>query len=142
MASLSSTDHTGSAQPTAPPDASRRQANQAAFSRDLEFLSSLANPYYLNHLAQSDVLSSPSFKRYLKHLDYFRHPKYVKYLQYPQALHFLDLLQNEEEFRLACRDPAFAGEVMAKQIGHWATWRDPENGAGEGVGDEKEDGNP
>lgn len=112
-------------------DEQRRQANQAAFSRDLEFLSSLANPYYLNHLALSGALSSPSFKRYLKYLDYFRHPKYVKYLHYPQALHFLDLLQNEEEFRLACRDPAFAGEVMAKQIGHWATWRDPENAAGQ-----------
>ena len=95
-------------------DAQARQDNQAAFSRDLEFLSSLANPYYLNHLALSGVLSSPSFLRYLKHLDYFRHPKYVKYLQYPQALHFLDLLQSEEEFRLACRDPAFVGEVMTK----------------------------
>lgn len=107
-----------------PPDSALRQANQTSFSRDLEFLSSLANPYYLNHLALSGVLSSPAFKRYLKYLDYFRHPKYVKYLQYPQALHFLDLLQNEEEFRLALRDPGFVGEIMAKQIGHWATWRD------------------
>ncbi|CBQ69913.1 related to mediator complex subunit soh1 [Sporisorium reilianum SRZ2] len=116
---------------SAPADEQRRAANQAAFSRDLEFLSSLANPYYLNHLALSGVLSSAAFRRYLKHLDYFRHPRYVKYLQYPQALHFLDLLQNEEEFRLACRDPAFVGEVMAKQVGHWATWRDPENAAAE-----------
>lgn len=109
-------------------DAQARQDNQAAFSRDLEFLSSLANPYYLNHLALSGVLSSPSFLRYLKHLDYFRHPKYVKYLQYPQALHFLDLLQSEEEFRLACRDPAFVGEIMSKQIAHWASWRSTEAG--------------
>lgn len=110
-------------------EAQLRQDNQNAFSRDLEFLSSLANPYYLNHLALSGVLSSPAFLRYLKHLDYFRHPKFVKYLQYPQALHFLDLLQSEEEFRLACRDPAFVGEVMQRQIGHWATWRNPEAGA-------------
>lgn len=119
-----------------PQDAALRQANQSAFSRDLEFLSSLANPYYLNHLALSGVLSSPAFKRYLKYLDYFRHPKYVKYLQYPQALHFLDLLQNEEEFRLALRDPGFVGEVMAKQIGHWATWRDTEEEKEEGEGEE------
>ncbi|CDU22507.1 related to mediator complex subunit soh1 [Sporisorium scitamineum] len=125
---------------SAPQDEQRRQANQAAFSRDLEFLSSLANSYYLNHLALSGVLSSAAFKRYLKYLDYFRHPRYVKYLQYPQALHFLDLLQNEEEFRLACRDPAFVGEVMAKQVGHWATWRDPENGANEQEAVEAGDG--
>ncbi|SAM85977.1 related to mediator complex subunit soh1 [Ustilago bromivora] len=117
-----------------PPDAALRQQNQTSFSRDLEFLSSLANPYYLNHLAQSGVLSSPAFKRYLKYLDYFRHPKYVKYLQYPQALHFLDLLQNEEEFRMALRDPGFVGEVMAKQIGHWATWRDTEEKEEDGEG--------
>ncbi|UTT88664.1 hypothetical protein NDA17_004371 [Ustilago hordei] len=115
-------------------DAALRQQNQTSFSRDLEFLSSLANPYYLNHLAQSGVLSSPAFKRYLKYLDYFRNPKYVKYLQYPQALHFLDLLQNEEEFRMALRDPGFVGEVMAKQIGHWATWRDTEEKEEDGEG--------
>jgi mediator of RNA polymerase II transcription subunit 31 len=114
--------------PASTEDAQLRAENQAAFSRDLEFLSSLANPYYLNHLALSNVLSSAAFQRYLKYLDYFRHPRYVKYLQYPQALHFLDLLQNEDEFRLACRDPAFVGEVMAKQVAHWATWRDPEAG--------------
>ncbi|TKY88155.1 hypothetical protein EX895_002865 [Sporisorium graminicola] len=125
---------------SAPADEQRRTANQAAFSRDLEFLSSLANPYYLNHLALTGVFSSAAFKRYLKYLDYFRHPRYVKYLQYPQALHFLDLLQNEEEFRLACRDPAFVGEVMAKQVGHWATWRDPENGPAEQDAQEAADG--
>ncbi|EST08310.1 Mediator complex, subunit Med31 [Kalmanozyma brasiliensis GHG001] len=108
-----------------------RTANQTTFSRDLEFLSSLANPYYLNHLALSGVLSSPSFLRYLRYLDYFRHPRYVRYLQYPQALHFLDLLQREEEFRIACRDAGFVGEVMARQVGHWATWRDPEGQTGE-----------
>lgn len=126
---------TTNAAPTDATNDTQRQENQARFSRDLEFLSSLANPYYLNHLALSGVLSSPAFQRYLKYLDYFRHPRYVKYLQYPQALHFLDLLQSEEEFRLACRDPAFVGEVMAKQVGHWATWRDPErdqDGAEEG----------
>ena len=126
---------TTNAAPTDAPNDTQRQENQARFSRDLEFLSSLANPYYLNHLALSGVLSSPAFQRYLKYLDYFRHPRYVKYLQYPQALHFLDLIQSEEEFRLACRDPAFVGEVMAKQVGHWATWRDPERdqeGAEEG----------
>ncbi|GAC75543.1 transcriptional regulator SOH1 [Moesziomyces antarcticus T-34] len=129
---------TTEADPTAAPagnvgasemDAKLRQENQAAFSRDLEFVSSLANPFYLNHLALSGVLASPSFLRYLKHLDYFRHPRYVKYLQYPHALHMLDLLQSEPDFRLACRDPAFVGEVMAKQVAHWATWRDPDANA-------------
>ncbi|SNX86676.1 probable Mediator of RNA polymerase II transcription subunit 31 [Melanopsichium pennsylvanicum] len=124
-----------------PDESKTRQENQTKFSRDLEFLSSLANPYYLNHLALSGVLSSPAFLRYLKYLDYFRHPQYVKYLQYPQALHFLDLLQNEEEFRLALRDAGFVGEVMSRQVAHWATWRDPEaltnadEDAGEGEGE-------
>lgn len=105
-----------------PSQEAQRQSNQLTFSRDLEFLSSLANPYYVNNLAVQGVLSSPAFLRYLKHLNYFRHPKYVKYLQYPQALYFLDLLQTEPEFRLACADVGFVNELMARQVGHWATW--------------------
>ncbi|PWN54141.1 SOH1-domain-containing protein [Violaceomyces palustris] len=112
-------------QPTPPPQqASLRQSNQSNFSRDLEFLSSLANPFYLNSLALQGHLEDPSFLRYLRHLNYFRHPSYAKFLLYPQALHFLELLQYPE-FRQIVRDPVWANDTASKQIAHWATWREP-----------------
>ena len=69
-----------------------RVANQQRFSRDLEFLSALSNPYYLHQLSQQGYFDDPAFLNYLEYLEYFRAPQYVKYLTYPQALHFLCLL--------------------------------------------------
>ncbi|WFD31796.1 hypothetical protein MSPP1_002835 [Malassezia sp. CBS 17886] len=86
-------------------DTALRAANQHRFSVDLEFLSALSNPFYLHQLSQQGYLDDPAFLRYLRRLDYFRTPAYAKYLTYPQALHFLDLLQNAE-FRSAVADTA------------------------------------
>lgn len=99
-----------------------RSANQQRFSRDLEFLSALCNPFYLHQLSQQGYLDDPDFLRYLAYLDYFRAPQYVQYLTYPQALHFLDLLKHAE-FRSAVGDTAWPHDTAAKQIAHWATWR-------------------
>ncbi|KAN0062923.1 suppressor of hpr1 [Thecaphora frezii] len=107
-----------------PPHPTLRTHNATTFSRDLEFLSSLANPFYLHSLASEGHLSRPSFLLYLQHLNYFRHPRYVKYLQYPHALHMLHLLQYQE-FRDALKDHAWANEVANRQARHWATWRQP-----------------
>lgn len=96
--------------------------NQTVFSRDLEFLSSLANPFYLNSLAAQGVLSDPAFLRYLEHLRYFKHPRYARYLQYPHALHLLELLIEHPEFRAVCANAAWANDTAAKQVAHWATW--------------------
>lgn len=49
-----------------------RQANQERFELELEFVQSLANPFYLQTLAQQNVLSKPTFVRYLKYLMYWK----------------------------------------------------------------------
>ena len=99
-----------------------RVANQQRFSRDLEFLSALSNPYYLHQLSQQGYFDDPAFLNYLEYLEYFRAPQYVKYLTYPQALYFLDLLKHEE-FRSAVADSAWPHDTAARQMAHWTTWR-------------------
>lgn len=99
-----------------------RVANQQRFSRDLEFLSALSNPYYLHQLSQQGYFDDPAFLNYLEYLEYFRAPQYVKYLTYPQALYFLDLLKYEE-FRSAIADSAWPHDTAARQMAHWTTWR-------------------
>lgn len=42
----------------------------------------LANPQYLNFLAQQKTLDKPEFVAYLAYLQYFTEPKYAKFLQY------------------------------------------------------------
>ena len=42
----------------------------------------LANPVYLNFLAQQKTLDRPDFVAYLAYLQYFKDPKYAKFLQY------------------------------------------------------------
>ena len=41
----------------------------------------LANPAYLNYLAQEKMLDRPDFVAYLGYLQYFKEPKYSKFLQ-------------------------------------------------------------
>ncbi|WFD00039.1 suppressor of hpr1 [Malassezia yamatoensis] len=107
--------------PTKGEEESFRQQNQQRFSRDLEFLSAVCNPFYLHQLSQQGYLDNPNFLRYLNYLNYFREPRYVQYLPYPQALYFLDLLTHAE-FRMAVADTAWPHDTAAKQIAHWATW--------------------
>ncbi|KAL8825184.1 MAG: hypothetical protein Q9170_007895 [Blastenia crenularia] len=66
------------------------------FELELEFVQSLANPYYLNHLASQKLLQDPNFIEYLKYLLYFTQAEYTKYLFYPgPTLKALELLQQE-----------------------------------------------
>ncbi|XP_073828017.1 mediator complex subunit 31 isoform X2 [Musca autumnalis] len=62
---------------------------------ELEFVQCLANPNYLNFLAQRGYFKDPAFINYLKYLQYWKEPEYAKYLMYPMCLYFLDLLQYE-----------------------------------------------
>ena len=41
----------------------------------------LANPDYLNFLAQQKMYEKPEFVAYLGYLQYFKEPKYAKFLQ-------------------------------------------------------------
>jgi hypothetical protein len=46
----------------------------------------LANPVYLNYLAQQKTFDKPEFVAYLGYLQYFKEPKYAKFLQYVTCL--------------------------------------------------------
>ncbi|KAL5274589.1 MED31 family protein [Megaselia abdita] len=65
------------------------------FQIELEFVQCLANPNYLNFLAQRGFFKDTSFINYIKYLQYWKEPEYVKFLMYPMCLYFLDLLQYE-----------------------------------------------
>ncbi|KZL80799.1 mediator of rna polymerase ii transcription subunit 31 [Colletotrichum incanum] len=62
-----------------------------------QFVQSLANPLYLNHLATQKLLTRPDFVAYLAYLQYWTRPPYLKYLMYPgPTLKHLELLQQEQ----------------------------------------------
>ena len=57
-----------------------RQANRERFELELEFVQALANPFYLQTLAQQNVLSKPSFINYLKYLMYWKEKEYARFV--------------------------------------------------------------
>lgn len=66
------------------------------FQIELEFVQSLANPNYLNYLAQRGYFKQPTFLNYLRYLMYWKEPEYCKHLVYPQCLRLLEMLQHEK----------------------------------------------
>lgn len=62
------------------------------FRLELEFLCCLANPAYLQWLAQQPYFHSDQFKAYLSYLTYFKRLPYVSFVPYPNALLVLDWL--------------------------------------------------
>lgn len=101
-----------------PMDAQTESPTKASprFEIELEFVSALANPYYLQYLSvtypnlfvqqetsqstksSNDNSEAACFVRYLKYLlDYWRKPEYVQYLTHPAAtIRNLELLQIEQ----------------------------------------------
>ncbi|GAA6036711.1 hypothetical protein JCM8097_003441 [Rhodosporidiobolus ruineniae] len=113
------------------PTPQQREANRIRFETELEFVSALANPFYLQSLAQQGLFDSEPFLNYLTYLLYFRQLRYARFLQYPQTLHHLQLLTAPgsagESFRKALKEqPLVAQELAGKQIAHWASWRERE----------------
>lgn len=88
------------------------------FQVELEFVQCLANPHYLNFLAQRGYFKEQSFINYMKYLLYWKKPEYAKFLKYPQCLHFLELLQYEH-FQRELVNPACAKFIDEQQILHW-----------------------
>ncbi|ELU07001.1 hypothetical protein CAPTEDRAFT_19520 [Capitella teleta] len=88
------------------------------FQVELEFVQCLANPRYLNFLAQRGYFKEQSFINYLKYLLYWKDPDYAKYLKYPQCLHFLELLQYES-FRKEIMNYQCAKFIDDQQLLHW-----------------------
>ncbi|GAA5981367.1 hypothetical protein JCM5350_004381 [Sporobolomyces pararoseus] len=121
---------------TTAPTPQEREENRARFETEVEFVQCLANPFYLQHLAQQGLFDSEPFLNYLNYLTYFRSPKYSRFLQYPQCLHHLSLLtatgETGKSFRTALKEqPLMAQELAGKQVAHWAGWREREGGSGQ-----------
>ncbi|KAI8472065.1 MAG: SOH1-domain-containing protein [Monoraphidium minutum] len=96
--------------------------DRTRFVVELEFLQCLANPFYLNWLAQNRYLEDPAFLHYLKYLDYWRQPAYAKYIKFPHCLLLLDLLLTEQ-FRKSIAVAQVADDIHTQQFYHWQHYR-------------------
>ncbi|XP_078740733.1 mediator of RNA polymerase II transcription subunit 31 isoform X1 [Lampetra fluviatilis] len=88
------------------------------FQVELEMVQCLANPYYLNFLAQRGYFKERVFINYLKYLLYWKEPTYAKFLKYPQALHMLELLQYEH-LRKELATAQCSKFLDEQQLLHW-----------------------
>lgn len=125
-----------------PESSDPRVANRARFELELEFVQSLANPFYLHSLAQQGILNQPAFINFLKYLQYWKEKEYAQFLQsalrpccsvsfrsmmlkfatrYPHALHHLELLQYPQ-FRSEIGKDEWREYLNQKQFDHWRTW--------------------
>ena len=86
------------------------------FELELEFVTMLSSPLYLNHLASLKLLQAPDFRAYLSYLRYWTRPEYVKYLSYPgPTIRALELLQ-EERFRTEILSPEVVSMLMQEGV--------------------------
>uniref|UniRef100_A0A061RNL9 Mediator of RNA polymerase II transcription subunit 31 n=1 Tax=Tetraselmis sp. GSL018 TaxID=582737 RepID=A0A061RNL9_9CHLO len=97
-------------------------SDRERFLIELEFVQGLSNPHYLNWLAQHKYFDDHAFISYLKYLRYWKQPAYRKFIVYPQALFFLDLLQNES-FRQAIAKSSVRELVHRQQLFFWQHYR-------------------
>ncbi|KAL1115546.1 hypothetical protein AAG570_007575 [Ranatra chinensis] len=88
------------------------------FQVELEFVQCLANPNYLNFLAQRGYFKDQAFVNYLKYLLYWKEPQYAHYLKYPMCLYFLDQLQYEH-FRRELANAQCAKFIDDQQVLLW-----------------------
>lgn len=88
------------------------------FTLELEFVSALANPRYVHHLAANGTLRDPAFIAYLDYLSYWERPEYARYVLYPHALRFRRELMREE-FRAAMENPRTRERVFQEQFECW-----------------------
>lgn len=116
----------------APPDEPTGEPKYGGFTRfeiELEFVQSLANPHYLNHLAAQKLLQQPAFVEYLKYLQYWSRPPYVKYLAYPgPTLRNLELLQ-QEQFRKDIISPNLVQMMVTEGVKAAVDWHQEEKEA-------------
>ncbi|KAI8824403.1 mediator of RNA polymerase II transcription subunit 31-like protein [Fimicolochytrium jonesii] len=98
------------------------EAARLRFQLELEFVQCLANPQYLQFLAQRQYFANPSFLNYLAYLRYWQEPPYSKYITYPYSLYMLDLLQHAA-FREACASADTMRFLHEKEYWHYRTYR-------------------
>lgn len=94
------------------------EGQKMRFQIELEFVQCLANPNYLNFLAQRGVFKEQTMINYLKYLLYWKEPEYAKYLKYPQCLFMLELLQSEH-FRKELMNSQCTKFIDDQQLLHW-----------------------
>ncbi|KAM0356135.1 hypothetical protein ACHAPU_000530 [Fusarium lateritium] len=126
MATESSQDVSMGSPPPAPAQEDQEQepkyGGYSRFEIELEFVQSLANPAYLNHLASQKLLSQPAFVAYLAYLQYWSKPPYLKYLTYPgPTLRHLELLQ-QETFRQQIISPNVVMALMDEGMKASVDW--------------------
>uniref|UniRef100_A0A1I7W221 tRNA:m(4)X modification enzyme TRM13 n=1 Tax=Loa loa TaxID=7209 RepID=A0A1I7W221_LOALO len=98
------------------PETSEEQKKR--FEIECEFVQALANPHYLNFLAQRGYFKEQYFINYLKYLLYWKRPEYARALKYPQCLHFLEAVQSSA-FREAITCTANAKFIEEQQLLQW-----------------------
>ncbi|CAG9536706.1 unnamed protein product [Cercopithifilaria johnstoni] len=98
------------------PETSEEQKKR--FEIECEFVQALANPHYLNFLAQRGYFKESCFINYLKYLLYWKRPEYARALKYPQCLHFLEAVQSSA-FREAITCTANAKFIEEQQLLQW-----------------------
>ncbi|EYC41236.1 hypothetical protein Y032_0576g217 [Ancylostoma ceylanicum] len=67
-----------------PPEEQRRR-----FEIECEFVQALANPHYVNFLAQRGFLKEQHFINYLKYLLYWKQPEYARFCRFLEKFIFL-----------------------------------------------------
>lgn len=85
---------------------------------ELEFVQSLANTQYLMYLSQQGCFKDETFLNYLNYLNYWKDPQYSKFLVYPDCLHILTLLQNEN-FRIQLLNQNFTSILYNDMVDYW-----------------------
>jgi mediator of RNA polymerase II transcription subunit 31 len=70
-----------------------RASNREKFELELEFVQSLANPYYLHNLAQRNILDQPAFINYLEYLTYWKEKDYARFIRFVHNLRAFTTLQ-------------------------------------------------
>lgn len=84
---------------TSTPEAVETFAGASRFELELEFVSSLANPFYMQHLASQKFFDDPAFLAYIDYLAYWSSPDYSKYLPYPGPTLMALQLLRQDRFR-------------------------------------------
>ncbi|KAJ6779947.1 hypothetical protein PWT90_06593 [Aphanocladium album] len=108
--------------PALPDDNESQYGGYSRFEIELEFVQSLANPFYLNHLASQKLLTQPAFVAYLAYLQYWSRPPYLKYLTYPgPTLRHLELLQ-QERFRQDIMSPDLVQRLVEEGMKSAVQW--------------------
>uniref|UniRef100_A0A3Q2XYP5 Mediator of RNA polymerase II transcription subunit 31 n=1 Tax=Hippocampus comes TaxID=109280 RepID=A0A3Q2XYP5_HIPCM len=81
------------------------------FQSELEFIQCLANPNYLNFLAQRGFLRERPFINYLKYLLYWKEPDYLvnaqcaKFIDEQQLLHWQHYSRKRTRLQQALQQP-------------------------------------